>query len=234
MILQLTDRNQGMIDAWNYYFKDIPDIEIVKGDALSYQSDVIMCPGNSFGFMDGGFDLNVISKLGEQVERDVQRTIETAFDGEMLVGQCAMLYTGHKRHPFLVYAPTLRVPVMIENTVNVYMAFRAVLRMLTRQVYIDNYHLSADISSEVHSILWNRSNSSAIGSFVIKDICNRMIVTGLGTGVGGMTYMQSAKQMYAAFQEVYMQNIPSLKTLDKYWNHHLNLIGMKKNNDDRI
>ena len=49
-------------------------------------------------------------------------------DGEMPVGQAVIVETGLDQVRYLISAPTMRVPMNIESTVNVYWAFRAILR----------------------------------------------------------------------------------------------------------
>jgi O-acetyl-ADP-ribose deacetylase (regulator of RNase III) len=89
--------------------------------------DAIVSPANSFGWMDGGIDLAYVNYFGGSLEHDLQRKIDAEFDGELLVGQAAVVETGYHRIPLMISAPTMRVPHSIVGTMNVYLAFRAVL-----------------------------------------------------------------------------------------------------------
>jgi O-acetyl-ADP-ribose deacetylase (regulator of RNase III) len=80
--------------------------------------------------------------------------------------------TGHDSIPFLVSAPTMRIPSDISATVNVYLAFRATLiAVLTH---------NARTKTQIRSLL----------------------VPGLGTGIGAVAPTAAARQMRLAYDAI--------------------------------
>ncbi len=145
MKIQLVDYNKEMCDEWLRAFsqKDsiilLKDIDVRQCSLFSVLTDCFVSPANSFGFLDGGID-NEIRKYYERehnidVQRVVQEKIYKDFDGELLVGQ-AIYVPFHeinrvKKIPDLIVAPTMRVPMSLENdSVNVYLAARAIFKTL--------------------------------------------------------------------------------------------------------
>jgi O-acetyl-ADP-ribose deacetylase (regulator of RNase III) len=165
--------DSDMAIAWTTAFKSISDVLIVEGDILNDRCDSLVSPANSFGFMDGGIDLAYLGHFGPEIQSRVQARIRSDFHGELPVGQAAIVPTGHKTTPYLVVAPTMRIPDRVGNTLNVYLAFRAaLLAVLTH----------------------NASASNAIRS---------LRSPALGTGVGAMPLTRAARQMHAAYVSVF-------------------------------
>jgi O-acetyl-ADP-ribose deacetylase (regulator of RNase III) len=77
--------------------------------------------------MDEGLDLKISLFFGWHVQDRLQQIIRTKHHGELLVGTAEIVKTDHPRIPYLICAPTMRVPMIFEQTVNVYLAIRAVL-----------------------------------------------------------------------------------------------------------
>jgi O-acetyl-ADP-ribose deacetylase (regulator of RNase III) len=77
--------------------------------------------------MDGGIDLAYLRHFGLELQSRVQAKIRVDFLGELPVGQATVVSTGRDTVPFLVVAPTMRVPDRVGTTLNVYLAFRAAL-----------------------------------------------------------------------------------------------------------
>jgi O-acetyl-ADP-ribose deacetylase (regulator of RNase III) len=78
--------------------------------------------------MDGGIDAAYHAFFGSQIERAVQEAIARRPEGHLPVGASMIVRTGHARVPFLIVAPTMTVPEMVESG-NCYRAMRAVLRV---------------------------------------------------------------------------------------------------------
>jgi O-acetyl-ADP-ribose deacetylase (regulator of RNase III) len=66
-------------------------------------------------------------KFGWQLQDRLQVLIKKEFNGEIPVGMAALIETNDKDYPWLVSAPTMRVPMVVKGSVNAYLAFRAVL-----------------------------------------------------------------------------------------------------------
>ena len=133
MKIQLIDRNKVMCNLWKYFFNDIPDVVVHHGDFFDLSTDCVVSPANSFGFMDGGLDLVISLQLGWQVQEKLQKQIQEKYNGELLVGQAELVETDYKDIPFCISAPTMRVPMILEGTPNVYLASRAVFLLLKKE-----------------------------------------------------------------------------------------------------
>jgi len=131
----LADTSPLLRDAWAEQFSDCPEIKIIES-AFSVSATAIVSPANSYGFMDGGFDYLLTSVLGESVERDVKRVINDIYDGELLVGQAFTQLTNHQLWPYLIVAPTMRVPMVLgPNTINPYLAARAAFLQMRKKEF---------------------------------------------------------------------------------------------------
>jgi O-acetyl-ADP-ribose deacetylase (regulator of RNase III) len=186
--------DQGMEDAWREAFNDVANVDVQIGDILKAVADAIVSPSNSFGYMDGGIDCAYRGFFGGEIESRLQKHIGAVHDGELPVGQAVVLETGHGAIPFLVAAPTMRVPTNIHDTVNVYLAFRAALLAVRRH--------------------------NASGGHIIRSL----LAPAFGTGVGGMSYARAARQMAAAYRAVALGDRPYLTDARSVWHHHHELL----------
>ena len=162
-----------MASAWTKAFASIAGIHVIEGDILEGRCDAIVSPANSFGFMDGGIDLAYRRHFGMDLESRGQARIRCEFHGELSVGQATIVNTGNEAVPYLVAAPTMRIPDRIGDTVNVYLAFRAAL----------------------YAVLAHNDGAAV----PIKSIR----FPALGTGIGAMSFTRAAVQMHAAYLAVF-------------------------------
>lgn len=128
----LATLDEPLAIAWREAFADISEdqVEVLLGSIFSRQAEAIVSPANSFGFMDGGLDAQLTDILGPHVQRNLQEAISSIHNGELLVGQCHAISTGHKSWPKLISAPTMRVPMILpSDTINPYLASRAIFNM---------------------------------------------------------------------------------------------------------
>jgi O-acetyl-ADP-ribose deacetylase (regulator of RNase III) len=131
--LHLVDVNPAMVFAWEIAFRGVPAIEIFHGSIFDTDADAIVSPANSFGFMDGSLDLAISRYFGWHVQERLQALIREQHDGELLVGCAEVIETNHAAVPFVISAPTMRVPMYLgPQSVNPYLASRAALRAATR------------------------------------------------------------------------------------------------------
>ncbi|KVE35250.1 macro domain-containing protein [Burkholderia sp. TSV86] len=118
-------------DALFYAFRDAfapyPEVDVVLGDILSVETEGIVSPANSFGWMDGGIDLHYRNFFGHGIERDVMTQIAKRPGCELPVGEAMAVMTGDSRIGWLIVAPTMRVPGIVAASANAYHAFRAAL-----------------------------------------------------------------------------------------------------------
>ena len=77
MKLYLLDSNRYMTEAWKKTFQ-YQNVEIVTGDfqvfIKEYKPEAIVAPGNSFGIMDGGLDLEIRNYFGMKAQEAVSYT----------------------------------------------------------------------------------------------------------------------------------------------------------------
>jgi O-acetyl-ADP-ribose deacetylase (regulator of RNase III) len=169
-----------LADAWERHCGDLPNVTIHRGSILDLSVDAVVSPANSFGFMDGGIDHLYSHHFGWDVQERVQELIRTRHHGELLVGAADIVETGNLRTPFLIAAPTMRVPMILRDSPNPYLAARAVL-LLIRHGTIPSGALTGEpVASAVTSVAF----------------------PGLGTGVGRVGPNTCARQMRAAIEDV--------------------------------
>ena len=166
------DRNRDVATALATAFRDLACVEVLHGDLLDVSPDAVVCPGNSFGDMGGGFDKAVDDFHGGQAQPAVVRAIATMCFGELAVGSSLVVEVPNAtRVRFLVMAPTMRVPGNSAHSIGAYLATRAALVALVQH---DN-------------------RGAPIKSVAIPGMC---------TGVGGMSFTEAASQMRTAFASV--------------------------------
>lgn len=174
--LLLVDSNEKLAESWNKTFRGIENVQIFHGDIFEHSADALVSPANSFGAMNGGIDFAISKTLGWHIEKDLQKIIREKFFGELLVGQSTIVPTGHSLFPFLISAPTMRNPMTIPHTPNVYLAMKAILTL----VLFGTFDNGEKISSKVQTIA----------------------LPGLGTGVGQVSPLTCARQMRIAWEDI--------------------------------
>ncbi len=126
--LVLVDPVSEVCNAWKEHFEGLPSVKIVRGGFEKLPAfDCMVSAANSFGLMDGGVDLAIIQFFGFELMDRVQERVLADYLGEQPVGTCFIVETGHAKHPFLAHTPTMRIPMPITRTDNVYRAMWAML-----------------------------------------------------------------------------------------------------------
>jgi O-acetyl-ADP-ribose deacetylase (regulator of RNase III) len=185
IVIHLRDLGAELIEAWRREFADVPSVEISQGDIFSMKlgpvgandpidvtADAIISPANSFGFMNGGIDAVYTYQLGPQVQERLRERLARDFAGELPVGQAVIVPTGREQIPWCISAPTMRVPGIVADTPNAYLAFRAALMAV---------------------LAHNRIEAQPIRS---------ILCPGLATAVGRMPVARCARQMRVAWSRV--------------------------------
>lgn len=142
MKIQLIDTNFEMCNQWRLYFGDCEDVIVFQGDFFGLKTDCVVSPANSFGFMDGGLDLVISKKLGWTIQEKLQKVIQEKYFGELLVGQSELIETDNLDVPFCISAPTMRVPLYINGTVNAYLASKSIFQILKNESRINTVTIS--------------------------------------------------------------------------------------------
>ncbi len=127
MYILLCYRDEPLGEAWRSVFDGVPGVEVSAGDICLASCDAIVSPANSFGFMDGGLDHLLSERFGWDLEKQVQTAIQNRPMRELLIGEAIIVATEDARTPWLICAPTMRVPMRIRASVNAYLAMKAIL-----------------------------------------------------------------------------------------------------------
>jgi len=130
--------------------------------------------------MDGGIDATYRAHFGQEIEERVKRMIAERHHGELLVGAADLVETGNRRIPYLVVAPTMRVPMVLADSVNAYLAARGVFLLLKHGRFSSGFDCGLPISDKIQ----------------------RVAFPGLGTGVGQMCPNTCARQVRTAMDDV--------------------------------
>lgn len=131
--LILVDPKEELCEAWRTSFEIYPEVEIINGRFEQVEAyDCMVSAANSFGLMDGGVDLAITTYFGSSLQSRVQQIILEHYNGEQPVGTSFIIETNHPSHSFLAHTPTMRVPMPINSTDNVYLAMKAMLQAVKR------------------------------------------------------------------------------------------------------
>ena len=133
MRIIFTDTNTELASAVDvlkdeYGLKDILVFNKPFQEVLSMELvDVLVSPANSFGIMDGGVDLFIKEYLPFGLETRIQEKLKDKGRNFIPVGDCELVFTGQYYPKYLAVAPTMTTPSNISNTINGYLATKAVL-----------------------------------------------------------------------------------------------------------
>jgi O-acetyl-ADP-ribose deacetylase (regulator of RNase III) len=122
--------------------------------------------------MGGGIDKAIDDFHSGEAQRAVMAAIAGQCFGELPVGSALIVQLPARRWPFIVAAPTMRIPENVAETINAYLSMRAALVAVLRH---------------------NAAGGPAIRSLAIPGLC---------TGVGGMPYGRAVEQMRTAYASV--------------------------------
>ncbi len=190
MKIVLAAVEEDLADAWTRHCGDLPNVTVHRGSILDLSVDAVVSPANSFGFMDGGIDHRYSDRFGWGVQERLQKAIRERHGGELLVGTAEIVETGNVGIPYLIAAPTMRVPMILTETVNPYLAARAVLRLIREGVLPEGM----------------------LGGEKISEVVVSVAFPGLGTGVGQVGANTCAYQVRAAIEEVLLAPRPYPRT----------------------
>lgn len=158
-------------------------VRVHRGSVLEVGAHAVVSPANSLGWMRGGIDA-VYSRTFRDVEQRVRTAVLTYHGGELPVGQAVAVRTGEVEPAWLISAPTMRHPgqLLPDDTVHPYLAARAVF------------------------LLW-RDGELEYG-VAAREAVDLIAMPGLGTGVGRVSPANCARQVAAAWDEVFGQRVP--------------------------
>lgn len=130
MKIVIRDRNEYLVAWAKSALAGLEDVDVDVGSPLDAAVDAIVSPANSFGFMDGGIDRAYSEHFGWDLQHSLQLEIAALPFGELPVGQALVIQTRKVPPgiPFLISAPTMRVPRAIDDPYDIVRATRAAVR----------------------------------------------------------------------------------------------------------
>ncbi|UZR98219.1 macro domain-containing protein [Chondrinema litorale] len=170
--ITLCENNLEIANILANTFINIDGVEVIHGNIFHLWADAVVSPANSFGDMSGGLDKAIDDFYGMKAQSKVQNKIREEYLGELPVGMTITLEMQSLQFPNLMVAPTMRIPEKVTNSLNAYLAMRAIM---------------------VELIRINKKQAGKIESIVIPSLC---------TGVGRMPYQESANQMFTVFKNI--------------------------------
>lgn len=176
----LVDINPSLCEAWDEVFDGVPNVQIKNQSIFTLKADALVSPANSMGYMNGGLDFLISKNLGWHVEKRLQEKIRQKHFGELLVGQAEIVETDQENFPYLISAPTMRHPMSILHTPNIYQATKALLILIHHKSFEDGQ--------------------------TIKEKVQSVAIPGLGTGVGQVPAYECARQMRLAWEDILQEH----------------------------
>ena len=183
MKIILTAVENSLATAWKEFCGDLDFVEVYQGSILDVECDAIVSPANSFGFMDGGIDGIYLSHFGYNIQTRVRRQIFDFHNGELIVGNADIVETEDEKIPFLIVAPTMRVPMILTDTVNPYLVARAIFILIREGKFLSGTFEGKEVSKYVETVAF----------------------PGLGTGVGKVGFNTCAGQVRQAIDDIILE-----------------------------
>ncbi|GAA4864511.1 macro domain-containing protein [Saccharopolyspora cebuensis] len=170
--------DEPLAAAWHEIADHREGLAVHRGSVLDLRIDAAVSPANSYGWMRGGIDA-VYAAAFPEVEGQVRSAVLAYHGGELPVGEALLVPTGVPNPIWLISSPTMRQPgeQLPADTVHPYLAARAVLRLWASAI-LEN---GTPVRHVVHSIA----------------------MPGMGTGIGGVAPELCARQVAAAWDEVF-------------------------------
>ena len=172
----LTATDPRLAGAWRRHCARLDAVELHEGSILEADCDAVVSPANSFGTMQGGIDALYCRTFGWHLQDQLQDVIAEHHGGELVVGLAEILETGSPVTPFVIAAPTMRVPMILDDGNNAYLAASAVLRLVLEGTFRRGAHAGRAVRERVR----------------------RVAFPGLGTGTGGLDPDECAAQVAEA------------------------------------
>jgi len=168
----------ALAEAWEAAADGRRAVLTHRGSTLEVPAEAVVSPANSYGWMRGGID-GVYAQTFPAIEQHVRSAVLAYHGGELPVGQAVIVPTDAAAPAWLISAPTMRSPgeLLPPDTVHPYLAARAVFKLWRYGRLEDDRPVRAAVST--------------------------IAMPGLGTGVGGVPAAVCARQVMAAWDEVF-------------------------------
>lgn len=130
--ISICEHNSDIAQIFSKVFEKVPYVEILQGDILNLKAQAIVSPANSFGDMSGGFDKILDNFFEGSLQPKVFKHIQSHYLGEMPVGVADIMNTSNAWYPYLIIAPTIRIPSNVGQSINAYLAMRGILMAILK------------------------------------------------------------------------------------------------------
>jgi O-acetyl-ADP-ribose deacetylase (regulator of RNase III) len=199
--LILSAINEDLFKAFKKHFAKFPQVQVVFAPFEQTEFDCVVSAANSFGLMDGGVDQCITDYFGVQMMKRVQQEVLNQYYGEQPVGT-SMIVRGTEitdkegqiiKTKYVAHTPTMRIPMDINKTSNVYAAMKAML------IAVEQHNKSC-----ITNVKMDLGYTSKI---------NTVVCPGLGTNAGRVPAEEAAKMMSLALH--HFLNPP--KAIDWYF-----------------
>lgn len=124
------DVDKYCVECLEKYFGNEINVRIVHSELCDFlsnnQIECVVSPANSFGLMDGGYDLALTEYFGDQMQKRVQQYIASHYYGEQPVGTSFIVDAG-KDGCKLIHTPSMRIPCEIKDPLVIYQCMRTTL-----------------------------------------------------------------------------------------------------------
>jgi O-acetyl-ADP-ribose deacetylase (regulator of RNase III) len=198
MDVYLSDKNPDVIKAWRSFFDRAGRVKVHEGDVFDLEVSAVVLPINSFGIMEDGLAEDLNKRTDGLLESRSRKLIAEKHSGELPVGNAEVLTSGIEKPRLVVLAPTTRVPQRTTAAgLNAYLATRAALRAVAAYIRDADLHRGAE-----------HLDSIAFGDL------------GQGTGLPPAT---SAFQMYEAYCQIVLGQLPNFATVEAATAHDVEL-----------
>jgi O-acetyl-ADP-ribose deacetylase (regulator of RNase III) len=178
-VLVLCALDQPLTRAWQSVVDTVRGaVRVHRGSVLDVVADAVVSPANSYGWMRGGIDA-VYARAFPDVEQNVRSAVLAYHGGQLPIGQALAVPTGEPAPAWMISAPTMREPGqrLPSDTVHPYLAARAVF------------------------LHWRDGRLEH--GVELRRAVRTIAMPGLGTGVGGVSPETCARQVAAAWSEVF-------------------------------
>ncbi len=171
--------DEPLARAWHTVLDAVDGpVRVHRGSVLDVVAQAVVSPANSYGWMRGGVDAEYARAFPE-VEQNVRSAILAYHGGELPIGEAVVVPTGELEPAWLISAPTMREPGehLPADTVHPYLAARAVF------------------------LQWREGKLEE--GLDVRRAVDTIAMPGLGTGIGGVAPETCARQVAAAWDEVF-------------------------------
>jgi O-acetyl-ADP-ribose deacetylase (regulator of RNase III) len=174
--------DDALAEAWASVAEGRRDVHTHRGSTLDVPAEAVVSPANSYGSMRGGIDA-VYARAFPSIEQHVRSAVLAYHGGELPVGQAVIVPTDVPAPAWLISAPTMRSPgeLLPPDTVHPYLAARAVFK-LWRYGRLDDDR-------------------------PVRSVVSTIAMPGLGTGIGGVPASVCARQVMAAWDELFTDSL---------------------------